>query len=324
MPSRRASISALVIAVAGLAALAWWVGHAPRPRALTLRTSAFLVSAPILVADAYGDFADQGLAVRLQLHDTGRKALAALLAEGDGYATAADTPLMHAACARQRFAILATIGETRDGVQIIARREAGISAPTDLAGKRVATPPGTNGDFYLRSYLTMHGLDPAAVRILDLPPADAVESLVDGRSDAACLWDPHLRLARERLAGAAVALHEPALYQFSWNLVRGDGPGDAEVERRLLRALARAGQRIERDPAVRRWLGARLDIPEGEEERVLDAAYFRPHLNHGLVTGMEDQARVLLDDPEPAIDFAALIDPRALLAIDPNAVRLIR
>ena len=324
MPASRVVTLGLAVLVVGLIALGWWSTRPPQPLPVTLRTTAFLVSAPILVADAYGDFAREGLSVRLQMHDTGKQSLAALLSERHGYATAADTPLMHAACARQPFAIIATIGETRDGVQIIARRDAGIQAPADLAGKRVATPPGTNGDFYLRSYLSMNGVDPQTVRIADLSPDAAVASLLEGRSDAVCLWEPHLSLTRGRLGEAAVTLHEPSLYQFSWSLVRGDFSPDLEVERRMLRALDRAARRIEHDPQVRVWLRERLGIPAGEQPDRITTAYFRPHLNHGLVTGMEDQARVLLDDPEPALDFATIVDPEALLAVDPNAVRLIR
>lgn len=326
MPHPRVvTIAVAALGLLLLAAGAWWWNRDAAPTPVTIRTSFFLVSAPLLVAEEYGDFAAEGLSVQLRFHETGRQALAAMLEEGgQGYATAADTPLMHAACAQRRFAIIATVGETRDGVRILGRRGAGIAGPADLAGKRMGTPVGTNGDYYLRSYLAMNGIPLDGISTVYLPPDEVAAGLLSGRFDAVSLWEPYLGRLRGALGADAIVLHEPSLYQFSWNLVRGDRPADADTERRLLRALGRAARRLELEPEVRTWAGRRIGLPESEASGILAACYFRPHLNHGLITAMEDQARVLLDEPDPEIDFNHVIDPTALLATDPNSVRLIR
>lgn len=297
----------------------------PRPIPVTIETTDFPISAPLLVAQRFGDFAACGLAVELRPHAIGKDALAAALAGPGGYATASETPLMHAACARQDFAILATIGETGDGLRILARRDAGILVAADLAQRRVSARAGTNAEFYLRSYLHFEGIDPATVTIEDLAPEVAIERLIAGTIAAACLWDPHLRRAHAALPGALIELHEPALYRFTWNLVR-TGPGsNPDTERRLLDALARASRRIDADPVVRAWLGERFALAAHERDEVLQQFLFRPRLTHGLVIAMEDEARLLNGaDVAQAIDFTRFIDPSALLAVDANAVRLVR
>lgn len=297
----------------------------PQPIPVTIGTTDFLISAPLLVAQRFGDFAACGLAVELRTYATGKEALAAALATPAGYVTASETPLMHAACARQDFAILATLGETGDGLRILARRDAGIQVAADLAGQRISARAGTNAEFYLRSYLHFEGVDPATVTIEDLPPEVAIERLVAGTIAAACLWDPHLGRTHAALPGALNELHEPALYRFTWNLVRTGPSRDPATDQRLLEAIARASRRIDEDPAVRAWLGEHYSLGLAERDAVLQRFFFRPRLTPGLVVGMEDEARLLIaPDIAKTTDFTRFIDPTALLAVDPNAVRLVR
>ena len=314
----------ILIALGVSGGLAYWLAR-PRPIPVTIETTDFPISAPLLVAQRFGDFAACGLAVELHLHATGKQALAVALASPGGYATATETPLMYAACAGQDFAILATIGETGDGLRILARRDAGILVAADLAQRRVAARAGTNAEFYLRSYLHFEGIDPATVTIEDLAPEVAIERLIAGTIAAACLWDPHLRRAHAALPGALSELHEPALYRFTWNLVRTGPASNPDTERRLLDALARASRRIDADPAVRAWLGERFALAAHERDELLQQFLFRPRLTHGLVLAMEDEARLLNGaDVAQTIDFTRFIDPAALLAVDANAVRLVR
>ena len=296
----------------------------PQPTPVTIETTEFLISAPLLVAQHYGDFAASGLAVALRTHATGKEALATALATPGSYATATAIPLMHAACARQDFAILATIGET-DGLRILVRRDAGIKVAADLAGQRLSARAGTNAEFYLRSYLHFEGVDPATVTIEDLPPEVAVERLIAGTIAAACLWDPHLQRAHAALPGGLSELYEPALYRFTWNLVRTGPATNPATDQRLLEAIARASRRIDEDPAVRAWLGERFGLGAAERDAVLNRFFFRPRLTPGLIIAMEDGARLLIAaDVAQTIDFSRCIDASALLAVDPNAVRLVR
>ena len=321
---RSVVVLGIIIAGAVIGALVHRVTR-PQPTPVTIETTELLISAPLLVAQHYGDFAASGLAVALRMHPTGKQALATALATPGGYATATAIPLMHAACARQDFAILATIGETGDALRILARRDAGIQVAADLAGQRVSARAGTNAEFYLRSYLHFEGVDPATVTIEDLPPEVAVERLIAGTIAAACLWDPHLQRAHAALPGGLSELCDPAPYRFTWNLVRTGPATNPVIDQRLLEAIARASRRIDEDPAVRAWLGERFGLGAAERDAVLNRFFFRPRLTPGLIIAMEDGARLLIAaDVAQTIDFSRCIDASALLAVDPNAVRLVR
>lgn len=80
----------------------------------------------------------------------------------------------------------------------------GITSMTDLRGKRVATKLGTVNQLILLEALTLHGMKPEDIEILDIDNEVAERRMYDGSIDAAVTWEPALSRITEKTGGAIV------------------------------------------------------------------------------------------------------------------------
>jgi NitT/TauT family transport system substrate-binding protein len=67
---------------------------------------------------------------------------------------------------------------------VLSLRKAGIAKPSDLAGKRIASPTGASSRVMFPLFARANGLDPAAVHWLDVTPQLREILLVQGQTDA--------------------------------------------------------------------------------------------------------------------------------------------
>jgi taurine transport system substrate-binding protein len=78
-------------------------------------------------------------------------------------------------------------------VESLAVRESkGITKAQDLVGKTAAAPFGSTTHYLIIAYLRGAGVDPTAVKLLDMAPSDAVAAWIRGDIDAAYVWEPSL------------------------------------------------------------------------------------------------------------------------------------
>ena len=75
---------------------------------------------------------------------------------------------------------------------LVVRTSKHIEKPQDLVGKAAAAPFGSTTHYLMIVYLRSAGVDPTSVKLLDLPPSDAVAAWIRGDIDAAYVWEPSL------------------------------------------------------------------------------------------------------------------------------------
>ena len=85
---------------------------------------------------------------------------------------------------------IATIGKS-EFHYIIARKDRGIGSVPDLKGKKIGVARGTSGDFFLGRFLELQGMSIRDVTVIDLPPAQVADPLLNGTVDAVSTWDPY-------------------------------------------------------------------------------------------------------------------------------------
>lgn len=73
---------------------------------------------------------------------------------------------------------------------ILARSESSIKKVTDLSGHSVAVLSGTAMHFGLVNLLRSSGIDPGAVKIINMVPPDAAAAFSAGQVDAWAVWPP--------------------------------------------------------------------------------------------------------------------------------------
>jgi len=115
---------------------------------------------------------------------SGRLALDAVLAGKAQFGTTTDSPMALLGANGLRSMIVAEFSRISQGMAVTARTDRGIDKSADLKGKRVATPLGTSGHYYLSRYLSLYGLTLKDVQVVNLRAPDAVTALVRGDIDA--------------------------------------------------------------------------------------------------------------------------------------------
>lgn len=286
----------------------------------------------LLLAERLGYFADAGLDVKLIRCVNGKRCLQHLLDGEAQVAGVADVPIVMAAHAGQRFDIVATLATSTQESQFVARRDRGIRAVSDLAGRRIGFVRGTTAHFYADAFLRFHGIDPASVTLVPLDPAQAPAQLARGEVDAAALYQPHARQALGLLGAQALLLPAPRLlYTATVNLVSQTAAQGVDDERlrRLLQALQRASAQLRAEPVrARALLAARLQLDPELVDAVVEGFDFRLQLTQTLIGTLEAESRwaaraALVADPTMP-DYLSWLRPAPLAAIDRRAVTVVR
>jgi NitT/TauT family transport system substrate-binding protein len=118
---------------------------------------------------------------------------------------------------RSEGSIKVISGVSSGGVVFVVRNDSGIHLPSDLAGKRLASPQiGNTQDVALRNYLREHGYDTKIIggdiSIQQIKPADMLTLMAKNELDGAWVAEPWgARMVRE--ADAHIFVNEQDLWQ---------------------------------------------------------------------------------------------------------------
>ena len=108
--------------------------------------------------------------------------------------------------------IIAEIQTSTKNEAIVARQDLGITKPSDLRGKTIGVAAGTTSDFFMNSFFLVHGIDPQAVKIMDLKPEEMPNALSQGRVDAVSTWNPILKHLQKQLGDKGIVFFDETIY----------------------------------------------------------------------------------------------------------------
>ena len=285
----------------------------------------------VQLAFTKGYFADEGLDATLRLQTSGKAALHEVLAGHAALATVSETPIVFARLEGKPVAIIAMVGTSGKNLAVVARKDHGISSPADLRGKTVGVTLGTNGEFFLDTIFIAHGIGRGRNQIVNLEPEAMLPALVAGKVDAVATWEPQVIRLQKELGNRGVTFFNEELYTESYNLVTTPDYVDQHPEtvQKLLRALVKAEEFAGQNPAeARRILAESSGLDPALVHAIWDNFDLRVTLQQSLVIALEDQARWAAQrtrgEAVSIHDYQADIYPAGLLAVKPEAVRLIR
>lgn len=299
-------------------------------KAVTLGVSREVLSALAYIARDHGIFPEHGLDVTFAEYSSSQLALEALLSGEVDVALCADTPIVLAALTGDPVRIIVTAAADQSDIYVVARASAGISSPRDLKGKRVGTREGTAAHFFLHGFLISNGMSERDVDVRFDSFEGVTAALIAGELDAVSLRQPFISELQVALGDDYVLFEEEGLYEKTMNLcVAPDDPPEAEVQRRLVRALLQAENLGASDPtgAIEDEVAIAIGAAPGDlcECVVVDGAV---SLRQSLLLTLEDQARWARADgivPDGAyVDFLSMLDPTVLDAVAPDRVTVIR
>ncbi len=159
----------------------------------------------VYIADAADLWAKEGLEVEVGKFTAGRLALDAVLSESAEFCTTTQSPTLLAAMRGLNPRIVADFSRSSREMLVAGNRKNGISVPTDLKGKKVATKVGTSGHFFLNQWLVLHGMSLADVEVVNMGGPEMVTAVVRGDVDAFA-WDWLSVIAAQNQAGEDIVV----------------------------------------------------------------------------------------------------------------------
>lgn len=331
------TIAAAIVAVFGVAAYALLGHRGPEKYAGPLKKITFgvdfsVISAPVWVAENRGFFQKEGLDVKIKDYSSGRTALVDMLKnENLDMVTVAQTPVMYNSFSKDNYAIIAGMACSYDDVLMLARREKGIKTSSDLKGKKIGTPVGSSGHFFVGLFLIHSGLRLSDVRIIDIDAPDLPKALFDGRVDAIAIWQPHINNAQKLLDGETLLLPSKTIYREDFYFVpnRNFIKNNPEALKKFLRAINRAENFIQenREESIN-IVSRRLKLSRETVASFWNGYEFKLFLDQTVLTDLEAEARWAIKNKYTTAtkipDYLNFIYTDALQAIKPEAVNLIR
>lgn len=288
-------------------------------------------SALLQIALERGLLREEGLDPIVTRYASGKLTLLdGLFAGKEDGVSSAGTPVVVQSFNRNDFAIIAASFNADDINGLVARRDRGIAAPADLAGKTIATQRASAVHYFLYLFPLKRRIPEDSVRFVFLQPDEPVPTLAAGEVDTFSMRAPYIGQARDLLGDDAVVFNEPGLFpQFEVTLVSREYlKAHPEAIAALLRALQRAEQLAADDPqqAASRLAHAIgsdptevADLPRGSRLAV--------SLDQSMLLAMEHQARRTIDagltDQQRMPNLLERIDFGPLGALDPRALTIL-
>ena len=300
----------------------------PEPLSISLPPSES--SALVYIADSKGYFAENGLAVTVKYYEPPAAGVRGMMDGEVDLAGSSEYAVVLNAFAGANLSIIVKADDVRS-VYLIARKDRGIANISDLAGKTIGLPRGTNAEFFLGRFLTLHGLRMQDVTLADVQPAQFAGALENGSVDALICWEPYAGMIRNRM-GDGVAAWPAQAGQPTYGVIvaRDDwirkNPGTAA---RFLKALDAAAAYTGSDPAGSRAIvQGKANLSTAYMDAMWPENRFSLSLDQSLVLAMEDESRWMiannLTNATAVPDFAKYIYPDALEKIKPGSVNIIR
>jgi|WetSurMetagenome_2_1015567.scaffolds.fasta_scaffold147115_1 NitT/TauT family transport system substrate-binding protein len=147
---------------------------------------------PIFVAQDQNYFAENGLNVTLKHYNSGADATKGLLNDEVDIAGASEFVLCAQALANSSLYTFGSFCRTNH-FYLVARTDTGISSISDLKGKTLGVPLGTNAEFYLGLFLQKNDINLNQVNLHNIAPfAQTPNVLANGTVDAAVVFQPYI------------------------------------------------------------------------------------------------------------------------------------
>jgi ABC-type nitrate/sulfonate/bicarbonate transport system substrate-binding protein len=126
-----------------------------------------------------------------------------------------------------------------------------LTGAADLRGKKIATRKGSTAEYFLTTYLTKNGVNPADLSIVNLGPEENAPAMLAGNIDGFFIWGPYPALALKIMGDKAHVLTTARGYyleQLYLTANRKFAQENLDTVVKILKAIQTANEHIKKDP----------------------------------------------------------------------------
>ncbi|MBN1168007.1 MAG: ABC transporter substrate-binding protein [Methanospirillaceae archaeon] len=302
---------------------------------LTIASGSAEYSFLTIFAEEKDFFRKYGLNVTMVTFPTGKDAVESLLAGNADCAYAAEFVGVSLLCRSPDPVVshLAIIGSTAESevISFAVRNDSNITRPSDLQGKRISVPLGTQAEFFLGRYLALEGIPESDLTIIGSTPAGLISQVTAGTTDAAIIWQSHVYTIRKLIPGDVTIWPAQKGQVFFWltYTTKETIQTRPELLGRFFSALKDTEQYLILHPdEARNCLQNTLTLTPGYTDEIWNSTRFALSLDQNLLIAMEDEARWIQREnrsaSKPIPLFLDTIDTGILDFVSPKSVRIIR
>jgi ABC-type nitrate/sulfonate/bicarbonate transport system substrate-binding protein len=281
-------------------------------------------SLPIWWAEEHGMFGAEGLQYSDTLVNAGFLGLQSIGAGRNDASIQSDPPTCSNISKGIDAVIVAVVAKGQESMGLAARKPN--ESIEDLKGKKVIWMQGTGGELGFIKYLQARGLSIEDFEQINLPPAEAVPTLVNGGADAMWFWEPWPRRAVQVAPDDIDIIARSSRDEYDLNMIltvrRGFAEENPEAVKTFLKVLLEAEKELNADPEAAASLYARRLRTTIEDSRAALGDY-PIHLNLDAQFVEELKAvcalKAELGHMED-VDISAAIDPSFLQEVAPDRV----
>ena len=212
--------SVVGLAACGSASSTSGSGGSSGPVTLRLAYRPNLTDSPDLIGVSQGYFTramGSSVTLKPQTFNAGPDEITALFGGAVDLAFVGPSPVINGFIKSHGEALRVISGDVLGGAELVVSPTAGINSPSDLRGKRIATPQlGNTQDVALRVYLANHGIHTSVsgggdATIINADNSTIVTLFQEGRIDAAWVPEPYASKIVDE-TGGKVFLNEASLW----------------------------------------------------------------------------------------------------------------
>jgi NitT/TauT family transport system substrate-binding protein len=282
----------------------------------------------LYIAQQQGYFTNYGLNVTISDYATGTVAAQALTNGTVDIAGSSEYVVAYNAIEKQNISVVASLGEAQI-VELIAPNNSGITQPSDLKGKTIATAKSTVAEFDLGLFLQENGLTLQEINLVYYPPGQSAAAITNGSVDAVVTWQIYSEQVKMALTDGYVSwplqTHEPF---FSVLSCRNDWlAGHGQTVNKLLLGLSDAQNYIENHPSeTQQVIKTRFNYTDNYITSVWPRNNCTLTLSQKMLDVMSDEAVWMINNglttQKTVPNLQNFIDSTQLRVVKPEAVTI--